>query len=88
MSHVMLGNKSGVMKIMRNKFPSTAWHCANHQPVPQQNQFQVSRDLKILLMSFISYIIHTPKNSRQLKVCAKFLAIMLPNLAELQACDM
>ena len=75
---VMLGCKSGVQKLLTEKFPSVlVWHCTNHRvelsvgdtvkQVSGINRFKAFIDKLYVLYH------DSPKNSRELKICANLL---------------
>lgn len=75
---VMLGKKSGLSKLLRDKYPGILiWHCLNHrlelsvhdsiEEVTGINHF------KIFMDKVRSVYSASPKNSRQLEECAKDL---------------
>lgn len=79
---VMLGRKSGLKKLLTERFPSVIfWHCANHRlelavgdtikEVSGINRFKAFID-KLYVLYHAS-----PKNSRELQLCAKLLDIQL-----------
>jgi len=79
---VMLGHKTGLKKLLTDKFPSVIfWHCANHRleltvgdtikEVSGINRFKAFLD-KLYVLYHAS-----PKNSRELQECAKLLDVQL-----------
>ena len=75
---VMLGCKSGVKKLLKEKFPSVlVWHCTNHRlelsvgdtvkQVSGINRFKAFIDKLYVLYH------DSPKNSRELQICANLL---------------
>ena len=79
---VMLGCRSGVKKLLTDKFPSVIfWHCANHRL-----ELSVADTVKDVsgvnrFKSFLDklYVIYhaSPRNSRELHSCAKLLEVEL-----------
>lgn len=79
---VMLGRKSGVGSLLKDKFPSIiVWHCCNHRL-----ELCVSDVLKEManinrFKGFIDklYVLYhaSPKNSRELRLCAVELGVQL-----------
>ena len=79
---VMVGRKSGLKKLMSEQFPSVIfWHCANHRlelavadtvkEVSGINRFKAFID-KLYALYHAS-----PKNSRELQICANLLEVQL-----------
>ena len=79
---VMLGCKSGVKKLLSERFPSIiVWHCANHRLELAVGD-AVKKTLGInrfkLFMDKLYVIYHaSPKNSRELHLCAQLLGAEL-----------
>ena len=79
---VMLGCKSGVKKLLSDRFPSIiVWHCANHR-LELAVDDAVKKTLGInRFKSFVDklYVIYhaLPKNSRELHLCAELLGAKL-----------
>ncbi|XP_065650416.1 E3 SUMO-protein ligase KIAA1586-like [Hydra vulgaris] len=79
---VMLGCKSGVFKLITEKFPFViVWHCANHRL-----ELSVGDTIRVIssinrFKSFLDklYVVYhaSPKNSRELRSCAELLNIQL-----------
>jgi hypothetical protein len=79
---VMMGACRGVKKLLKDKFPTIiVWHCANHRP-----ELSVHDDVKTLtgvnrFKHFIDklYVLYhaSPKNARELQVCAVTLDVQL-----------
>ncbi|XP_030046369.1 E3 SUMO-protein ligase KIAA1586-like [Microcaecilia unicolor] len=81
-ANVMLGARGGVKKLLKDKFPSVlVWHCANHRL-----ELSVHDAVKAVsginrFKSFIDklYVLYhaSPKNGRELQLCANTLDIQL-----------
>ena len=76
---VMLGCKSGVKRLLIDKFPSViVWHFANHRL-----ELSVADTVKVIswinrFKSFLDKLYHaSPKNSRELHSCAEILEVEL-----------
>lgn len=75
---VMLGSKSGVKKLLKEKFPSVlVWHCANHRLELSVGDTvkQVSGTNRFKAFIDKLYVVYhsSPKNCRELQICAHLL---------------
>ncbi|KAK0048443.1 E3 SUMO-protein ligase [Biomphalaria pfeifferi] len=75
---VMLGSKSGVKALLKEKFPSVlVWHCANHRLELSVGDVvkQVSGINRFKAFIDKLYVVYhsSPKNCRELQVCARLL---------------
>ena len=78
----MLGCKSGVKKLLSERFPSIiVWHCANHRLELAVGDAVKKTSGINRFKSFIDelYVIYhaSPKNSRELHLCAELLGAEL-----------
>ena len=78
----MLRRKSGLKKLLTEKFPSVIfWHCANHRLELSvgdtvKKVLGVNRFKSFLDKLFVLYHA-SPKNSRELQLCAKLSEVQL-----------
>ena len=83
---VMLGTKSGVGKLLEDKFPDILWHCLNHRlELAVGIVLEIiggTNDFQSFLEHFYSLYSQSPKNKRELDQCSHDLQTTLKRIGK------